>query len=209
MYMIKSILENKYLNYFVVFVLAITFSALTVYVAVQQSLRQSANDPQVQIAEDIVSELNAGADPSGLNSQNKTDMAGSLSPYLMIYDGDNKLMGSTGQLDGEVPIVPTGVLDAAKKNGENRVTWQPKSGVRVALVVKSFSAATSGFVVVGRSLREIEIREANTLKIVAICWLVSIIIAFAIMMLLSGDFKGKFKFRFSKKESAGSSPENS
>ena len=82
------------------------------------------------------------------------DIAGSLAPFMTIYDDSGVPIASSGHLDGALPRLPQGVLDYARAHGENRVTWQPLTGVRVAAVVTRYSGQASGFVLAGRSLRE-------------------------------------------------------
>jgi sensor histidine kinase regulating citrate/malate metabolism len=72
--------------------------------------------------------------------------------------------------------LPNGVLDAAKTKGETRITWQPKKGLRFALVVKYFNDQNSGYVVVGRSIKEIEARESDLLRGVIVGWIATLII---------------------------------
>ena len=63
-----------------------TFLAGLGYVAVQQSYRQSANDPQIQMSEDISAALASGAPVQALVSPVKVNMATVwplLSPCLM------------------------------------------------------------------------------------------------------------------------------
>lgn len=180
---INKILIKKYAGIRLLLVIIVTILAGLIYLTVQQSLRQSANDPQIQIAEDISAQLNTGAPPSELNSQNKTDIAKSLNPYLIVYDSQGKVIASTAQLDGNTPIIPLSVLENAKIKGENRVTWQPRAGVRSAIVAVPFNGQESGYVVVGRSLREVEKRVKFTLQAVGIFWLaiMAAILAFSVI----------------------------
>ncbi len=67
--------------------------------------------------------------------------------------------------------LPVGVFDVAKSNGQDRVPWQPQSGVRMAMVLFHINSSPVEFVAVGRSLREVEIRESNLIKIILIGWL--------------------------------------
>ena len=137
-----------------------------VYVAVQQSLRISGNDPQIQIAEDTASALAAGTNPNTFMTAQKVDLAKSLAPFIITFDDTGSAKTSSAQLNGQTPSVPQGVLDNARQNGENRVTWQPENGVRIAAVVAPYPG---GFVLAGRSLLEIEKREdqAQFLSVVA------------------------------------------
>ena len=56
----------------------------------------------------------------------------------------------------EIPRPPHGVLEYVRDHGEERVTWQPERRVRIAAVVVRYEGKGSGFVLAGRSLREIE-----------------------------------------------------
>ena len=62
----KTLIKIKYFRLWLVFALAITVSAGLVYLISQQIIRQSANDPQVQVAEDIAVGLSGGANPASL-----------------------------------------------------------------------------------------------------------------------------------------------
>ncbi len=70
-------------------------------------------------------------------------------------------------------------------NALDRITWQPKGSVRIAAVVKHFSAdnsadqtGSSGFVVVGRNMREVEDRENRMLILVGAATVALLIISF-------------------------------
>jgi len=76
-----------------------------------------------------------------------------------VFDDSGKVLASTGVLDGATPEPPAGVLRAARTH-RNTLTWQPRSGVRAAIVVMPYRSSTaSGTVLVGRSLTEVERRE--------------------------------------------------
>lgn len=161
---------------FVPLAFIMTVMAGLVYVAVQQNFRMNANDPQIQIAEDLATQLSAGA-PVGPNSLTTTvDISRSLSPYVLIYDNHGEVITGSGKLNDQFPSLPSGVFDNAKKVGENRITWQPQADVRGALVVVRYqSAQSSGYVAVGRSLREVEQRESMLGWQVLGAWLAGLI----------------------------------
>ena len=129
-----------------------------VYLTVQQSLRMGANDPQIQMAEDAASNLNAGASVESVVPPNKVEIADSLAPFVIVFDDSGKVMAASATLYGAVPVYPAGVLDYVRQKGQDRVTWQPEAGVRMATVVVPFA---HGFVVAGRSLTEVEKRESQ------------------------------------------------
>jgi hypothetical protein len=140
-----------------------------VYLTVQQSLRMSANDPQIQMAQDAASALDGGASVDSIVPANKVELAASLAPFIMVFDDSGNVLASSATLHGSIPVYPSGVLDYTRQNGEDRVTWQPENGVRMATVVVRFD---KGFVLAGRSLREVEIRESNLEKISGLALLV-------------------------------------
>jgi len=135
------------------------------YVLAQQVLRMSANDPQIQMAEDAAAALSAGQSLESIVPTNKIDIAISLAPYLAVYDDAGKPLASSGLLHNQIPSLPSGVFDYVRANGENRITWQPEPGVRSAIVVTRISGARQGFVMAGRSLREVEVRENTALQL--------------------------------------------
>lgn len=168
-----------------------------VHVAVQQDLRQGANDPQVQMAEDAAARLEGGAAPADVvpRAAPPVDIATSLSPWLAVYDQSGALLAASGQLNGAPPQLPAGVFDTSGwksivghhltvfyPNNENRFTWQPKDGVRQAVVLVHFSGGLSehgsigsGFVAAGRSLREVESRESQLTLEVFVLWALTLL----------------------------------
>lgn len=155
-----------------------------VYVAVQQDMRQGANDPQIQLAEDIAGLLGAGQNPQAFLPQVTVDIASSLGTYISIYNQSGEPIGSSAILAGTIPKVPLGSLTYAKEHGENRITWQPRSDVRSAIVIVPYNGKTSGYVVVGRSLREVEVRENRLTLEVAAVWIATLVITFCAVLFL-------------------------
>jgi hypothetical protein len=129
-----------------------------VYLVMQQSFRISANDPQIQMAEDIASAMAGGTAPASLVPAGDIDIASSLSPFVVVFDETGTVLASSGLLHGKNLALPAGVLDYVKANGEDRLTLQPEPGVRIAAVIAPVTGAKPGFVLVGRSLRETENR---------------------------------------------------
>lgn len=126
---------------------------------VQQNYRLSANDPQIQMAHDAADALNSGTTTAVLlENMPVIDMERSLAPFEIIYDKNGRELTSTGKLDGAVPPLPDGLLDYVKAHGEDRFTWQPRTGVREAAV-----AVHQGqyYVLAARNLREVERREGQ------------------------------------------------
>ncbi len=146
---------------------------------VQQVYRQSLNDPQVQIAEDIATALETGAKPASLiATSTKVDVAASLRPYTVIYDKDLTPLAWSGEYQGKPPMPPKSVFENAEGPegtglGENRVTWQPEEDVRSAIVVVHV-LKTGGFVLSGRNMRETEDRIWDMQAIVGLVWILTL-----------------------------------
>jgi hypothetical protein len=147
-----------------------TFIAGAGYAISQQVLRMSANDPQIQLAEDGATRLREGEAPAAVVPERHVDMASSLAPFVIVYDDSGLSVASSAKLDGRIPTPPRGVLDNVRSYGEDRVTWQPRPGVRIASVV---TRTPGGFLVAGRNMREVQIREDRVLKLAAVAWLVA------------------------------------
>jgi hypothetical protein len=146
---------------------AVTVLAFTGYALVQQTLRQGANDPQVQMAEDLAAALGSGTSPPPATET--VDLGVSLRPFTMVFDQRGELIVSGVQLHGAPPALPSGVLDRARSRGQLRFTWAPEPAVRIAAVVTP--APNGGFVLAGRSLREVERRTEASLQIALLGWM--------------------------------------
>jgi hypothetical protein len=163
--------------------LAVAFSALIglIYLSVQQVYRSNANDPQVQMAEDAAVALADGQPAQSLVSPEKVDIARSLAPYLVVFDSAGKPVASSALLDGQVPTLPAGVIEYARQHGEDRITWQPQPGVRGAAVVVAARGGQAGFVLAGRSLREVENRVAQLGVPFAGAWFLAMVAALGLI----------------------------
>jgi len=149
-----------------------TVLALALYAIPQQVLRQGANDPQIQLAGDLVAKLEQGATPTEAVPAGSVDMARSLSPFVIAYDDFGHPLASQAQLDGSTPAPPVGVFDYVRQHGEERVSWRPRPGVRIAAIVQRVGGAHAGFVLAGRSLREVEAREEQVEQMAGLAWAV-------------------------------------
>jgi hypothetical protein len=139
------------------------------YVETQQDLRSGANDPQIQLAEDAATRLDAGASAASVVDGGATvDLANSLAPFTIVFDANGTVLASNATLDGAQPVPPLGVLEAARPGSPNMVTWQPRDGIRIATVTAAWKGGT---VLAGRSLRTVEQRESNAELIAGVAWL--------------------------------------
>ncbi len=149
----------------------ITLLSGLMYASGQQVLRWGANDPQIQMAEDAATALAGGQSPESVVPSIKIDIASSLAPFLVVFDDSGKVIASSGLLHGQFPALPLGVFDYVLRNGQDRITWQPELGVRSATVITRVGGAHPGFVLAGRSLREVEKRESQLERLIGLGWL--------------------------------------
>lgn len=140
------------------------------YLLVQQTIRLSANDPQIQIAQDIKITLIANK-PAAYESL--IDIKSSLSPFIMVFDMKGNTITSQASLFGKTPKLPDGVFSYTKTYGQDRFTWQPTSGVRIAAVIIAYP---HGYILVGRNIEEIENREQQLEYITFAGWLTIVLL---------------------------------
>ena len=160
---------RRALAFFLPVAVLATLACGLVYLETQQSLRSGANDPQFQIAQDAAARLDAGAAPSSVVDASRTvDPSSSLAPFLIVFAANHTVLATDATLDGGSPVPPHGVLDAARPGSPSTVTWQPRSGVRIAAVTVAWKG---GFVLAGRSLQRVEEQESNAQLIAGAAWL--------------------------------------
>jgi hypothetical protein len=143
-----------------------------VFLVAQQRWRQMANDPQVQMARDAAAMLENGLPVDSVVPRTQIDMGSSLAPFLTVFSDAGVPLASSGRLHDQVRVVPAGVLNHVREHGEERVTWQPQPGVRIAAVIIRQAGPQAGFVLAGRSLRETEERIAGFQGLVGVVWIV-------------------------------------
>ena len=102
-------------DWYKVFVLWLPLGLVTLFLcglvnlAVQQNYRMSANDPQIQAAEDVASAVSQGkATPDELFQGTPTEMASSLASFIITYTATGTPIVSSVVLDGKTPVCPAG-----------------------------------------------------------------------------------------------------
>jgi hypothetical protein len=152
----------------------ITLLCGIIFITTQQNFRSAADDPQYQLVEDGAAAINTGADPKSLvNPAQLIEISKSLAPFTVIYDAAGNLIASNANLDGKALTIPRGVLNYIEEHGSDAATWQPRPGVRLAMVgIKSDAGKV---VIAGRSLRKVEERIARLGEQVLFGWGCSLI----------------------------------
>lgn len=151
-----------------------------VYVAVQQNYRTAANDPQIQVARDIATAINEGTPAESIVSASPTvSIDASLSTFVTMYNATNTPIGSSVSLDGKLPTLPSKVFDTVKAKGEYSFTWQPQSGIRIAAVVTSYkSGSSTGYILAGRSLKEVDLRINKLMQTTAVATALALLLSY-------------------------------
>ncbi len=198
------------LKTWLVAVVVITLILGIVYATAQQILRMSANDPQIQIAQDAAAALTNGESPDEILPYGEVDIATSLSPYIVIFDDSGKAITGSGVLHGELPSMPLGVLENARRYGENRVTWQPEPSVRSATVITRYGGDEPGYVMAGRSLREVESRIDRLGQMIGLGWFFTLFASLAFIAFIELIFSsGAIVRSFARKSSERAAQPNS
>lgn len=156
---------------------------LFAYIAVQQSLRLSLNQPQLQIAQDTAQELEQGESADSVVPKNTVNEAISLSPFVTVVDGNIRVLASSGKIGNQVPLPPASTFPDSQKRSTNWFTWQHDNySVRDAAVIVPFSSSHgSGYVLVARSTSQTEAIIGH-ITVLAIFTLLGIVLASAIII---------------------------
>ncbi|MDB5133007.1 MAG: hypothetical protein JWR02_2756 [Mucilaginibacter sp.] len=168
------------MNYLTIFKNWVPYAAIItllcgiIFITTQQSFRSTADDPQYQLIEDGTVAINNGANPKSLvNPAQSIEISKSLAPFIVIYDSGGNLIAANANLDGKALTIPKGVLNYIEKHGKDAATWQPRPGVRLAMVGMKSDAGK--IVIAGRSLRKVEERIARLGEQVLFGWGCSLI----------------------------------
>lgn len=154
-----------------------TLVAGMVGIVAHQVLRQSANDPQIQLAEDWADQIVSGTDVTRLSLGAFIDPARSLAPFGIVYNQDGNIVASSVSAPSTM-AQPGGVFDTvdASPNKEARYTWQPASGERYAAVLKRATiSGVSYYVLAGRNLRTVETRINQVAWIIVTSWALTVV----------------------------------
>jgi len=145
-------------------------------VTMQQMLRRGANQPQIDMVNYYSSEIASGTNPDDAIPPGYVDPERNLEPFVIFYNEQGKPEASTGYLDQSVPTPPAGVFRYVQSHGSENFTWQPRPHVRVAAVVRYLSGSHPGFVLAGRSLREVEKDESVLVWMTFLGWLLLVLL---------------------------------
>lgn len=168
---------------FLTLVVIISIVFVTICYTARGVMRQSANDPQVEVTDQVASIIRQGAPLDQIiSAAEQVDLGDSQALFVMIFDKDKKLVGTSATLNGQPISIPDEAFDRAKAGSDYRFTREPQQGSRFALVVKAVD--DSGYVVAGRSLAEMEKRATNLYQPLWIGWVLSVLAALFLASLM-------------------------
>ncbi len=167
------------LRRFIPLAVVITLLSGLSYTIAQQVLRQSANNTPLALTNDAANRLRAGAKPSSVLPAQPVDLRDDYLPYVTVLDKTGKVLASNATLNGSVPVPPAGVLTYARTHTLDKVTWEPASGVRSALVAEYVGSNPATYVIAGQSLRISEKQDNVVLDLALAGWLITEVVAFA------------------------------
>jgi hypothetical protein len=157
------------LRYWIPLAITITSIYASLYVLFQQNLRLGANEFSLSFSKDLSNLLASPQTVKSTPLPYQIDLAKSDSAFVILYDSSGKVERSTALIDGKTPDLPQGVLEYTKTHSVNTLTWQPQRGVREAITVRKINR-NNGFVLVGRSLAEVEARISQLTTYILIAW---------------------------------------
>lgn len=169
--------------------LALGFSITAIwsflFVIVQQDLRLGANDTQAEIAGNVELALLDGTPFKYFSSANPVKIGKSLTPYVILYDRNGVPLAGNGSLEGNFPVPPKGVFDNLLAHGEERFTWEPSPGVREAVVARLYRGTDPVFIIVGRSLAEVESHIKEIARLSVVLWMITLLGSFVLSAVFS------------------------
>jgi len=156
-----------------------TILMLTAYTLVQQLGRLSADDLPLYLAQTAVAQLDNGAAPNDVVPTTASDVKSDTIPFVIVTDSSENILASSAKLNGAKPLPPIGTFQYTTVHGTDHFTWQPTTSARLATRILPYkTSTTSGFVVAGHSLKQVEDRQANFNLITLAAWAVSLIVVF-------------------------------
>ncbi len=130
----------------------------TLFLLLQHKLRDGANEIPDNTASEFKRLLGNGDHLyPALAEFRPIELDGTAGTFIMIYDSTGTAIINSARLHKIAPMLARSALLQAKVEGRNALTWQPKKGVREAVVIMPYSGPyDSGYIAVGQSLKAAE-----------------------------------------------------
>lgn len=119
-------------------------------IIIRQDIRKISYNPQAKISQDLSINLAEGFTPqeaiAGVPIINPT---ATDKLFVIIYDNNEKVAGTTADFNGKVPVLPKSVFEYTKNIAEKRMIWEPYPGVRIAAVINRYGGENPGYILAG------------------------------------------------------------
>ncbi len=156
------------------------------YAMVQQSTRLSVDDLPLATAQTVQTELDKGATPSDVVSNQLINLRKNSNVFVIVADSSQHVLASSANLDGQTPLPPSGTFAYTAAHGTDHFTWQPASGVRLATRMLTYGQdPNSGFVIAGQSLAQAESRIQIYTALAVAAWFAVLIWCYLLLLLPS------------------------
>jgi hypothetical protein len=163
--------------------LLITVVAFLAWLSYGLSLRNGADRQPLRSAARAAGQLASGAPPGSVLPPT-INMASDPAPFVIVFDARHHILASSGHLGGRTPALPAGVLAWVAAHGQDRITWQPRPGLREAAVIEPYAGLHPGFVLAAQSLQGVSGQQRTLTWSIAMIWLAAVAISFLIARLL-------------------------
>lgn len=168
---------------FLALVILVSLIFASICWAARGTMRQAANDPQVEVTDQVAGIIRQGVPLDAIvGGAEQIDVVQSDALFVMIFDKDKNLAGSSAVLNGQPLSVPGESFDQAKATGDYRFDWQVSDDRKVAAVMKPVD--DTGYVLAGRSLAEYEKRANALSQPLWIGWIASVLTSLLLSSLL-------------------------
>jgi hypothetical protein len=154
---------------------AVFFSAILLVVSVghQQVLRRGADRGPEMRADDARRGSEPALGPGGGMEISSEDWLNGTSAFAVVYDAEGRAIAGDATLNGRLPQPPPGVFAVIRERGVHKVTWQPRPGIRVALVGETLPQG--GFVLAGQSLEGSETKTSRFDRFLVVIWMMMLV----------------------------------
>jgi hypothetical protein len=144
---------------------------LLMYAAVQQACCTTANNQQRGVARDM-NHIKYARTYHFLSDSGEVEVQQGHGTFMQLYNKNGQLIYSGGTINVKAPRLTAGVWDNARQQTESTLTWQPAPTMQLAAVARYTAMPDVAFVVVARSLQEVENCEIRLITMIILFWAV-------------------------------------
>jgi hypothetical protein len=178
----SDFLVNRRFFTWVMLIFLLGLSIMSSYFFSQQDARSAINVPLIQTVQSAEALLAAGASTEQIIAGREIDLSSNQNPFITLYSTNKSVIGSSAHMSGKILLIPNGILDRARREGEVRVTWQPTRHLRFASVTQYLP--NYGYVSVAESLKEVENEATRNLWRALALWIFGAVTLGAGMILI-------------------------